>query len=128
MLTRAYPTTVMPAASQKLAWLPLVPMASHRHLAGARVRRLWRRRQVTLADIAGWAGAALLLLAYARTATGRTATRSLGYRTATLLGSAGHAAWPSVALNSIWLVISIATWSTAPSPTSSTTSDVEDSV
>lgn len=46
---------------------------------------------MTPADIAGWAGAALLLLAYARTATGRTTTRGLDYYTYNLLGSAGLA-------------------------------------
>ena len=74
-----------------------------------------------LADAAGWIGAVLLLTAYAGTATGRAAPHGRAVRTCNVLGSAGlaavaaaHAAWPSVALNVVWLGIAAATWRHGP--------------
>ena len=67
-----------------------------------------------LIDIAGWAGAAALLLAYAVVSTGRLSGRSVGFQALNLLGAVGllvngvwHGAWPSAALNAVWLVIGI---------------------
>jgi hypothetical protein len=66
-----------------------------------------------LADAIGWAGAACLLLAYARLSSGRL---SLGvrYHLLNLAGAGGlaangafHHAWPSTALNLIWLGIGL---------------------
>jgi len=65
-----------------------------------------------LADVAGWIGAVLLLLAYAGNATGRLDTRGRIYQLGNAAGSAGllavgaaHGAWPSVALNAAWLAV-----------------------
>ena len=72
------------------------------------------------ADAAGWAGAVLLLLGYAGTATGRFTVRSRRYQVCNVLGSAGlaavaaaHGAWPSVALNAAWLAVAALTWRSA---------------
>lgn len=76
-----------------------------------------------LADAAGWLGAALLLAAYAGVASGRIVTRGAPYRWANVLGSAGlaaasavHGAWPSVALNVVWLGVAAATWRSSRAP------------
>lgn len=67
-----------------------------------------------LADAIGWAGAACLLLAYARLSSGRLAV-GLWYHLLNLGGAAGlvvngafHRAWPSTALNLVWLGIGLA--------------------
>ena len=67
-----------------------------------------------LVDTAGWVGAAALLLAYALVSTGRLGGRSTGFQVLNLVGSAGllvngmwHGAWPSAALNALWLVIGL---------------------
>jgi hypothetical protein len=64
-----------------------------------------------LVDVVGWIGAAMLLLAYGllaarRLADGRT------YHVLNVLGAAGltvngaaHGAWPSVALNVVWIAL-----------------------
>lgn len=69
-----------------------------------------------LADIAGWLGAAALLSAYALVSEGRLDGRSLGFQVLNLGGAIGllvngvyHGAWPSAALNLVWLVIGVAT-------------------
>ena len=66
--------------------------------------------------MAGWGGAALLLLAYGLLSAGRLGARSLIYHLLNLLGSAGliingvwHGAVPSAALNLIWMAIAVAT-------------------
>jgi hypothetical protein len=67
-----------------------------------------------LVGAAGWAGAAALLLAYALVSTGRLGGRSIGFQVLNLVGSVGllingtwHGAWPSAALNAVWLVIGV---------------------
>jgi hypothetical protein len=66
---------------------------------------------MTLADIAGWIGAVLVVGAYAATTLG-TSLRPVALHTANLAGSAGLAvvaaanhSWPSVLVNGIWLTI-----------------------
>jgi hypothetical protein len=66
-----------------------------------------------LADAIGWAGAACLLLAYARLSSGRLAV-GLRYHLLNLAGAgalavngAVHHAWPSTALNLVWLAIGL---------------------
>jgi hypothetical protein len=66
-----------------------------------------------LADAIGWAGAACLLLAYARLSSGRLAI-GLRYHLLNLAGAGGlafngafHRAWPSTVLNLIWLGIGL---------------------
>ena len=68
---------------------------------------------VLLADAIGWAGAACLLLAYARLSSGRL-TVGVGYHLLNLAGAGGlavngafHHAWPSTALNLVWLGIGL---------------------
>ena len=65
-----------------------------------------------LVDLGGWVGAGALLLAYGLVSTGRLDGRSVGFQLLNLLGAAGllangvwHGAWPSAALNAVWLVI-----------------------
>ena len=67
-----------------------------------------------LIDLAGWAGAAALLLAYGLVSTGRLTGRSTGFQLLNLAGAVGllvngvwHGAWPSAALNAVWLVIGV---------------------
>lgn len=62
----------------------------------------------------GWAGAALLLLAYALASAGRMAPTGARFQVLNLLGSAGltansgyHQAWPSAALNAVWILIGL---------------------
>jgi hypothetical protein len=66
-----------------------------------------------LADAIGWAGAACLLLAYARLSSGRL-TVGVWYHLLNLAGAGGlavngafHHAWPSTALNLVWLGIGL---------------------
>ena len=65
-------------------------------------------------DAAGWAGAAALLLAYGLVSSGRLSGRSVAFQLLNLFGAVGllangiwHGAWPSAALNAIWLVIGV---------------------
>ena len=67
-----------------------------------------------LVDAAGWTGAVALLLAYALVSAGRLTGRSVGFQALNLVGAVGllangawHGAWPSAALNAVWLVIGI---------------------
>ena len=67
-----------------------------------------------LLDAAGWAGAAALLLAYGLVSSGRLDGRSTRFQLLNLAGAIGllangiwHGAWPSAALNAVWLVIGI---------------------
>ena len=67
-----------------------------------------------LIDLAGWGGAACLLSAYGLVSTGRLSGRSFGFQLLNLFGAVGllangvwHGAWPSAALNAIWLVIGV---------------------
>lgn len=69
-------------------------------------------------EVAGWAGAALILLAYLLLSAGRLTGQSLVYQGMNVVGAAGfvingwwHGAIPSAALNVLWLLIGgIASW------------------
>jgi hypothetical protein len=63
-------------------------------------------------EVAGWIGAALILGAYALLSAGRVTGRSATYQLMNVVGAAGfvingwwHGAWPSAALNILWLLI-----------------------
>ena len=67
-----------------------------------------------LVDVAGWLGAAALVLAYAQVSSGRLRSDSTGFQALNLGGAAGllangvhHGAWPSAALNGVWLSIGV---------------------
>ena len=67
-----------------------------------------------LLEAAGWAGAGALLLAYGLVSAGRLDGRSLRFQLLNLVGAGGllangiwHGAWPSAALNAVWLVIGV---------------------
>jgi len=66
-------------------------------------------------DAVGWAGAASLLLAYGLTSAGRLPPEgarfqllNLGGALALTVNSAYHGAWPSAALNIVWIAIGAA--------------------
>jgi hypothetical protein len=69
-------------------------------------------------EVAGWAGALLILLAYLLLSAGRLTGQSLSYQLMNVFGAAGfivngwwHGALPSAVLNVIWLMIgAVATW------------------
>ena len=69
-------------------------------------------------EIAGWAGAALILLAYLMLSVGKLSGQSLVYQAMNVAGAAGfvingwwHGAIPSAVLNVLWLLIGgIASW------------------
>ena len=69
-------------------------------------------------EVAGWAGAALILLAYLLLSAGRLTGQSLVYQGMNVIGAAGfvingwwHGAVPSAALNVLWLLIgAFASW------------------
>jgi len=69
-------------------------------------------------EIAGWAGATLILLAYLLLSAGKVTGQSLVYQGMNIVGAAGfvingwwHGAIPSAALNVLWLLIgAIASW------------------
>jgi hypothetical protein len=69
-------------------------------------------------EIAGWAGAALILLAYLLLSAGRLTGQSLVYQGMNVVGAAGfivngwwHGALPSTALNVLWMGIGgVALW------------------
>jgi hypothetical protein len=71
-----------------------------------------------LVEIAGWAGAALILLAYLLLSMGKVTGRSALYQGMNVAGAAGfivngwwHGAIPSAALNVIWMMIgAVALW------------------
>src|SRR5919205_3384793 len=65
-----------------------------------------------IVDVAGWTGMALLIGAYALVTAGRLHGTSLVFQLMNLLGgallmvnSAWYGAWPSAALNLVWVVI-----------------------
>ena len=69
-----------------------------------------------LIELVGWSGALLILVAYALLSTGRLEGRSRSYQWLNLIGSFGfvvnsgfNGAWPSAALNVVWMGIGIAT-------------------
>jgi hypothetical protein len=69
-------------------------------------------------EVAGWAGAALILLAYLLLSAEKLTGQSLVYQGMNLVGAAGfvvngwwHGAIPSAALNVLWLLIgAVASW------------------
>jgi len=69
-------------------------------------------------EVAGWAGALLILLAYLLLSAGRLTGQSLVYQGLNVVGAAGfvingwwHGAVPSAALNVLWLLIgAFASW------------------
>jgi hypothetical protein len=67
-----------------------------------------------LVDVAGWIGMALLIGAYALVTTGRILGPSLRFQLMNLVGgallmvnSAWYGAWPSAALNLVWVVVGL---------------------
>ena len=69
---------------------------------------------VEVVEVLGWAGAAALLVAYGLNISGRMAASSHPYVALNLAGSAAlalngatHGAWPSAALNLLWLTIGL---------------------
>jgi len=69
-------------------------------------------------EVAGWAGAALILLAYLLVTIGRLTGQSPAFQWMNLLGATGfivngwwHGAIPSASLNVIWMLIAaVALW------------------
>ncbi len=69
-------------------------------------------------EVAGWAGAVLILLAYLLLSMGRLTGQSARYQWMNVFGAAGfvingwwHGALPSAALNVLWLMIGgVALW------------------
>jgi hypothetical protein len=69
-------------------------------------------------EVAGWAGAVLILLAYLFLSAGKLTGQSLVYQGMNVVGAAGfvingwwHGALPSAVLNVLWLMIgAIASW------------------
>ncbi|HET9399187.1 MAG TPA: hypothetical protein VFO45_10255 [Sphingomicrobium sp.] len=69
-------------------------------------------------EVAGWAGAALILVAYLLLSMGRLTGQSALYQWMNVFGAAGftvngwwHGALPSAALNVIWMLIgAVALW------------------
>jgi hypothetical protein len=69
-------------------------------------------------EAVGWAGALLILLGYVLITTGRLTGKSLVYQAINVVGATGfaingwwHDAWPSTALNVVWLLIGVvASW------------------
>lgn len=69
-------------------------------------------------EVAGWAGAVLILLAYLLLSMGRLTGQSAAYQWMNVFGAVGfvingwwHGALPSAALNVLWLLIGgVAVW------------------
>ena len=69
-------------------------------------------------EVAGWTGAALILLAYLLLSAGKLTGQSLVYQAMNVVGAAGfvvngwwHGAIPSASLNVLWLMIgAVASW------------------
>ncbi len=69
-------------------------------------------------EVAGWAGASLILLAYLLLSAGRLTGQSTVYQAMNVAGAAGfiingwwHGALPSAALNVVWMLIGgVALW------------------
>ncbi len=73
-------------------------------------------------DVAGWLGAATLLTAYAAASARWLPADSRTSLLLNVLGSVGlgtvaaaHRAWPSLALNAVWLLIALGSLRRAPS-------------
>ena len=70
---------------------------------------------VIFVNVVGWLGMALLISAYALVTTSRITGPSLSFQLMNLFGggflmvnSAYYSAWPSAALNLVWVVIGVA--------------------
>lgn len=71
-----------------------------------------------LVEIAGWAGALLILAGYALLSAGKVTGKSATYQWLNVVGAAGfivngwwHGAVPSAALNVVWMMIgAVALW------------------
>jgi hypothetical protein len=68
-----------------------------------------------LYDALGWVGAVALLGAYALVSRGRVAGDGATFQVLNLVGAVGllvngvyHHAWPSAALNAVWLLVGVA--------------------
>ena len=68
-----------------------------------------------LNDVLGWVGAVALLGAYALVSRGRVAGDGATFQVLNLVGAVGllvngvhHHAWPSAALNAVWLLVGAA--------------------
>lgn len=68
------------------------------------------------ADIIGWIGAGALLIAYGMISAGKTSADRVNYQGLNVIGSIGlivnstwYGAYPSTALNIIWIAIAIIT-------------------
>jgi hypothetical protein len=68
----------------------------------------------TFASIAGWSAAVLILAAYSLLSFGKIQARSWLYQLMNIIGAAGfivncayNSAWPSVALNVVWMAIGL---------------------
>lgn len=66
------------------------------------------------ADLTGWVGAGLLLAAYALVSSKRLAAAGAGFQSLNVLGATGltvnsgyHEAWPSAALNVVWITVGL---------------------
>jgi len=66
-------------------------------------------------DALGWVGAASLLLAYGLTSVGRLPSQGWRFQALNLIGAVAlavnsgyHGAWPSAALNLVWIGIGLA--------------------
>lgn len=69
-------------------------------------------------EVTGWLGAALVVLAYGLTALGRiratsrwSAVLNIAGGSGLMINAAANTAWPSAALNLVWLGIAAAGWS-----------------
>jgi len=67
-----------------------------------------------LIAVVGWVGAALLVAAYALVSTGRLSGSGLRFQLLNIVGgvaltvnTAYHGAWPSAALNVVWVVVGL---------------------
>ena len=63
-------------------------------------------------EVSGWAGALVLLVAYAALSAGRLVHRSATYQWMNVAGALGlmvnaafHGSWPPVAVNLVWMTI-----------------------
>ncbi|MEV0430916.1 hypothetical protein [Micromonospora sp. NPDC050495] len=77
---------------------------------------------MTTVEAVGWLGAAVLLAAYAMTSTGRLAGDGRTFQWLNIAGSGGlalsstvHGAWPSAALNVVWIAIGFGALATTAS-------------
>jgi hypothetical protein len=68
----------------------------------------------TAFELVGWAGAILLVLAYGLVSAGRLAAAALPFQLLNVAGgvalaanSGYHSAWPSAALNVVWVAVAV---------------------